>query len=173
MRNASQQKIAADLKQSIMNDGIQKVVMGALFYFEDKVLLLRRVSDDFMGGLVELPSGTVDAHEGFLDALIRECKEETGLNVTSIESYIGCFDYISGSGKRTRQLNFAVLSDSSDVTLAPQEHDAYFMVSPFSNEFKELNISPQTRKIIHDFFQSKPGKTNPSHDLATAATPTD
>lgn len=80
-------------------DGIQKVVVGAVVAEEGKVLFLERKPDDFLGGLVELPSGTVDEGEELLPALAREVKEETGLDVESVDEFINTFDYTSGSGK--------------------------------------------------------------------------
>ena len=47
-----------------------------------------------MGGLVELPSGTVDQNESLTDALFREVKEEISLNITNVESSLGSFDYV-------------------------------------------------------------------------------
>lgn len=137
------------LKQGLMRDGIEKIVVGAIVVDNGKVLLLRRKSGDFMGGLVELPSGTVDPGEKILDALVRETKEETGLNVTVIEKYTGAFDYTSGSGKKTRQLSFRVQATGS-VQVNPDEHDAYFWVDPNSSDFNTLNISPETKKGIND-----------------------
>lgn len=105
-------------------DGVQQLVVGAVVQHDGKVLLLQRPEDDFMGGIFELPSGKVEAGEALDAALIREVKEESGLDVVAIREYLGSFDYTSGSGKKSRQFNFAV-----DVT-APepielQEHDAY------------------------------------------------
>ena len=57
------------LKDDIKRDGIQKIIVGAVIRRDDAVLLLKRQADDFMGGLVELPSGTVDSGEEILDAL--------------------------------------------------------------------------------------------------------
>jgi len=105
-------------------DGVQQLVVGAVVQHDKKVLLLQRPEDDFMGGIFELPSGKVEAGEQLDAALIREVKEETGLDVSRIADYLGFFDYTSGSGKKSRQFNFAV-----DVTtpepIALQEHDAY------------------------------------------------
>ncbi|WP_329429557.1 NUDIX domain-containing protein [Streptosporangium sp. NBC_01495] len=105
-------------------DGVQRFVVGAVVQRDGKVLLLRRPENDFMGGIFELPSGKVEAGEALDSALIREVKEETGLDVAAIRDYLGCFDYTSGSGKKSRQFNFAV-----DVIIAEpvmlQEHDAY------------------------------------------------
>jgi 8-oxo-dGTP diphosphatase len=39
------------------NDGVQQLVVGAIVQDENKVLLLKRPEDDFMGGIFELTSG--------------------------------------------------------------------------------------------------------------------
>ena len=105
-------------------DGVQQFVVGAVVQRDDKVLLLQRPENDFMGGIFELPSGKIETGEALDVALIREVKEETGLDVVNLREYLGCFDYLSGSGKKNRQFNFAV-----DVVAAKpvelQEHDSY------------------------------------------------
>lgn len=113
-----------ELNVEAERDGVQQLVVGAVVQHDGKVLLLQRPEDDFMGGIFELPSGKVEAGEALDAALKREVKEESGLDVAAIRDYLGSFDYTSGSGKKSRQFNFAV-----DVT-APepielQEHDAY------------------------------------------------
>ena len=113
-----------ELNAEAERDGVQQLVVGAVVQHDGKVLLLQRPEDDFMGGIFELPSGKVEAGEALDAALKREVKEESGLDVARIRDYLGSFDYTSGSGKKSRQFNFAV-----DVT-APepielQEHDAY------------------------------------------------
>lgn len=105
-------------------DGIQQLVVGAVVQHEDKVLLLQRPDDDFMGGIFELPSGKVDPGESLDDALRREVKEESFLDISTIREYIGSFDYESSSGKKTRQFNFAVdVRAAEPIELT--EHDAY------------------------------------------------
>ena len=44
-------------------DGIEKLVVGAIVVSSHRVLLLTRAEGEFMGGLVELPSGGVEAGE--------------------------------------------------------------------------------------------------------------
>lgn len=149
IQNNVDQSAIDSFKQELLRDGIEKIVVGAIVVDDGKVLLLRRKATDFMGGLVELPSGTVDPNEEILDALVREIKEETSLAVTVIDAYTGCFDYASGSGKKTRQLNFRVLTTGS-VQVNPDEHDAYFWVDPNGQDFNTLNISPETKKSIKD-----------------------
>jgi len=136
------------LKDKLIKDKVSKTVVGAAIFKQDKILLLRRASGEFMEGLVELPSGTVDPKEGILDALVREVKEETDLEVISIRNYIDCFDYVTGYGKKTRQFNF-IIEVVGDVKVNLKEHDRYYWVSPSSSDFEQLYVSKNTRDIIH------------------------
>lgn len=129
-------------------DGVQKLVVGAVIRRDDKFLLLERLPSDFMGGLVELPSGTVDAGEDLLTALAREVQEETGLAVTSVLAYLGSFDYTSSSGKKTRQFNFLVETGQGEVKLEPTEHQAHHLVVPSDEAFNTLNISDATKAVL-------------------------
>lgn len=129
-------------------DGIQKQVVGAVIKLDDKFLLLERDQSDFMGGLVELPSGTVDDEEDLVTALAREVEEETGLAVSRVLSYVSEFDYMSGSGKKTRQFNFLVETEPGEIRLEPAEHQAFHLVSVEDEVFNALNISDETRNVL-------------------------
>jgi len=132
------------------NDNIEKIVMGGVILNQkNEVLLLKRASDDFMGDLIELPSGTVDKNETLIKALEREIKEETGLDVQEINEYIGSFDYLSNSKKKTRQLNFNVtVNTDNDVKLNKKEHSQYYWIDLDSDKINTFNISTQTKNII-------------------------
>lgn len=56
-------------------------VQGALFDREDRILLEKRKDD----GLWGLPAGWVESGEGPENALIREFREETGLDILPVE----------------------------------------------------------------------------------------
>ena len=106
-------------------EGIVKNVVGAIILNEkNKVLIMSRKTDDFMGGIDELPSGNMEQGENIYNALVREVKEETNLDVVNVKSYIGSFDYISGSGKKARQYNF-VLDVKNTENIILTEHDEY------------------------------------------------
>ena len=129
-------------------DGVQKLVVGAAIYKNNKFLLVERVPSDFMGGFVEIPSGTVEAGEDLLTALAREVQEETGLIVTSVLKYLGSFDYRSSSGKKTRHFNFRVEVEDGEIKLNPTEHQAYYLVALSDAAFTTFNISDATRGIL-------------------------
>ncbi len=50
-----------------------------LIYKDDKILLQNRTKDDWKG--YTLPGGHVEKDESFIDSVIREMKEETGLTI--------------------------------------------------------------------------------------------
>lgn len=110
-------------------EGIIKNVVGAIIVSENnEVLIMSRKEDDFMGGIDELPSGNMESGETIYEALIREVKEEANLDIEKVTSYINSFDYVSGSGKKARQFNFAVTVKSTD-TIKLTEHDSYKWLS--------------------------------------------
>lgn len=131
-----------------LKDGIQKIVAGAVIKYNNKFLLVERAPCDFLGGLVTLPSGSVGVGENLLQALAREVKEETNLVVTAIIAYLGSFDYSSSSGKKVRQFNFLVETQSGDIKLDLNEHCRYYLLIPSDKEFSKLNISDGTKTIL-------------------------
>ncbi len=124
-------------------DDVQRFVVGAIVRHGDCVLLLRRSADDFMGGLLELPSGTVEPGESMDAALIREVREETGLDVIRIETYLGHFDYEGRDGLKTRQFNF-VVDVASPEPISLVEHSEYVWASPK----KDLTVTNAVKRVL-------------------------
>lgn len=148
-QSAVAQLQTGDLKATLdaaVQDGIEKIVVGAIISRDGMVLVLRRRQDDFLGGLDELPSGHVEHGESALAALRREVKEETGLDVTRANRLVGQFDYLTASGKKARQFNFAVEVSSSESEITLTEHSAYSWAGP--NEVEALNLSENVRDVL-------------------------
>ena len=141
--------LKSELISAACKGDITRFVVGAVIMRGEKVLLLRRPQDDFMGGIYELPSGGVEIGETLIAALSREIEEETGLRIEGIRQYVGSFDYESGSGRATRQFNFlTAVSEPLDIRLT--EHDDYLWAD--REELESLLVSGDTRRAIASVF---------------------
>ena len=69
------------------------VVAVALIDVDDRVLVTKRLAGKHMGGLWEFPGGKIEIDESPEAALIRELKEELGINVS--ESCLAPFSFAS------------------------------------------------------------------------------
>ncbi|MFJ2861804.1 NUDIX hydrolase [Kitasatospora sp. NPDC087314] len=130
--------LAADAQAA----GITGLVAAAVINHDGRVLLVRRNPDDYMGGLWEIPSGTVENGETILDALYRETTEETGLIIDQVTGFVGHFDYQNSRGGTTRQFNFSVTVEKTEPVVLT-EHDAHQWALPsalpdVSNAVREL-----------------------------------
>lgn len=142
------------LEKKARADRVVKIVAGAIILNqEDKVLFLKRREDDFMGGILELPSGVVEKGEKINEGLKREVKEETNLEIERLGMFINTFDYLSSSGKKSRQFTFEVnVEKSEDIFLT--EHDEYKWLN-----YKEIeenkNITDEVKYAIEIYRYNK------------------
>ncbi len=65
---------------NINNGSIIQVAAG-IIWKQDKFLLTKRPAGSHLGGLWEFPGGKIKTGENPADALIREVKEEIGINI--------------------------------------------------------------------------------------------
>jgi 8-oxo-dGTP diphosphatase len=140
--------VYAKLARQAQADSIQQLVVGAVIQDNGRVLILQRPATDFMGGIWELPSGKVEPDETLEQAIRREVLEETGLTVTVISRSLGSFDYQSGSGKRSRQYNFAVdVERPGPVRLT--EHGAY----EWKRISDDLPVTESVKAVLRNWSQ--------------------
>jgi len=146
--------LAHQAQQAALQEGIEVLVGAGVIVLRQEsskyVLLLHRPPSEFMGGISELPSGKQEAGESIVETAIRETTEETGLLVTRVTHYLGHFDYISGSGKRSRQFNFILdVDDYRPVQLT--EHEGYSWVQ--LPDLSERNITDEVSGILSEIPQ--------------------
>ena len=124
--------------------GYGLTVRGVIKNNEDKILIVKRhpksKTDPEMW---ELPGGKVEKGEHFVDALVREIKEETDLDCE-----VGDFceavqnDYMH---KRTVQLMMYLTEIEGNVKIS-EEHTEFMWAS--LDELKTLEISSSLKKVL-------------------------
>ncbi|KAH0532209.1 hypothetical protein TsFJ059_000932 [Trichoderma semiorbis] len=129
------------------------------------ILLLRRAPHEpYFPNIFELPSGKVDLTDPTLKhALVREVKEETGLDITKISAQLSPMIYQtektikSDAGAETFvvksaiQLNYVVSVSDGVVKLSVDEHSESRWAT--EEELDELDITDETRGIVREAFQ--------------------
>lgn len=125
----SSSALRSQLVDMSSRDGIAALSTGAFVIRRNRFLvLIRNDGQTFLPGMGDLPGGFVRSGEDILTGLAREVKEETGLAIVRILSYLGHFDFTSARGRRTRQFNFAVECDPGRVRLSKDEHQAFIWI---------------------------------------------
>lgn len=83
-----------------MSPAAPSVGVGGVVVHEGRVLLIRRGKEPLYGRWV-VPGGTVELGESLHEALVREMREETGLEVEPLE-LLTAFDRIEREGEQVR-----------------------------------------------------------------------
>jgi len=134
---------------------IQKIVLGGVIVNQDnKILILQRNKDEeVFPNTWELPSGKRELLENSERCLLREIKEETGLDVKIIMPF-SVFDYQIEKPEEIRdttQINFLVkLIKGNKVKLSP-EHQNFAWIS--KDEINQYQLSKATKKVILKAFE--------------------
>lgn len=139
------------LRGEAERDGVTKMVVGAIAHRNGDVLILRRSQyDDFLPGIEELPSGGVESGETLMNALARELTEEIGWSgsIMADPDFVTSFDYVSGSGRKTRQYTFSVAAGDRAVTLSG-EHTEYRWIAPA--HVADCDVTDETAQAVYDW----------------------
>lgn len=132
-------------------DYIERFCTGIIIYKDKKVLLVRRVPEDFLGGHYELAGGGVDENEDIVTGACRECEEELGVRVLKIKDILEDFDFIARNGSKIRQINFYVDVEDKPIKLSPREHDDIMWVT--KEEYPNKKISKEMKQSLDIFFK--------------------
>lgn len=148
-----------------------KIVVGAAAFLytpnstKPSILLLKRVSHElYFPNVFELPSGKVDPDDETLKyALVREVKEETGLDIVGILAELNPMTYstektvMDDAGKEVLvsnsaiQLNFIVSVSAGTVKLNADEHSESCWAT--TEDLRDLDITDGMRVVIREAFQ--------------------
>ena len=128
---------------------IQKIVVAAVVLYKNKVLLLQRsAKEKIYPGLWELPSGKRENLESSIEAVKREVREETGLNIEIIRP-LNIFEYLMEKDdliKDTTQINFLAKIKGKYKVKISKEHDNFAWVD--KKELSKYKICKEIKNTI-------------------------
>jgi 8-oxo-dGTP diphosphatase len=120
---------------------VQRIAMKGIIVKEGKVLILREAAtyeDGTQVGRYHVPGGRIEVGENFEDALRREIREETGLEVDIIMPiYVGEWrPVIKGVQNQIVATFFVCEPTSNKEVVLSTEHDDFKWIDPTkSNDF--------------------------------------
>lgn len=132
-------------------DGVTHISTGVAALKDGKILMVRRVASDFLGGNYELPGGGIDAGEAIVDGAFRELKEETGLVASKVVAIFDGFDYSTDRKPHVRQVNLVVEAKPGEVVLDSSEHDDHLWVD--TNSIDKVYMSDDMRQCVRHAFK--------------------
>jgi 8-oxo-dGTP diphosphatase len=133
---------------------IQKVVLAAVIMKDDKILILQRSKDeDIFPNMWELPSGKKEPLETSETSLLREVKEETGLDIKIIMPFF-VFDYQIEKPEEIRdstQINFLATPIGNKQIKLSSEHQNFAWIQ--KDEVNQYELSKATKQVIQKAFE--------------------
>lgn len=133
---------------------VQKIVLAGVIVKNGKILILQRhKNESIFPNMWELPSGKREFLEPSKRCLLREIKEETGLDINIIMPFF-VFDYQIKKPTEIRdstQINFLVKPRGNKDVILSSEHQAFAWVG--EKEISRYKISEATKKTIKKAFK--------------------
>jgi len=130
----------------------RSVVAGVLIDNENRVLIVKRSKNESSyASMWELPSGKVDHGEDPNEAIIREFKEETNLNVKALFPFKVTHYTIDkpDSKRHTVQIIYFVKKTSeNEIKLNDDEHEEFAWITP--DDFDKYDIIDDVKTIINN-----------------------
>ncbi len=130
--------------------------VGALIFDQQgRILLLkgRKHKNRYV-----IPGGHVEIGEKMHDAVRREVKEETGLNIYDVEIFAiqdSIFNKFYHKQKHFIYIDFRCKTDSDDVKIN-EESEEFLWVTP--QESLSLSLDPYTERLIQEYLKDKNSK---------------
>ena len=130
-------KILVKIQDTINNFNSAHVVI----FKNGKILILKRSSSDqWMPGHYGLPGGKIEAGENILNAVCRECKEETDLNVLPED-----LKFLSKISNNKQHAFYYITKFTGEVKL-DFEHEDFKWINP--KELSNYKVVPDLPQII-------------------------
>ncbi len=100
-------------------------VVGTFLWYNDKFLIIQRHPDKPQGGTWGLPAGKVDAGESDAEAAVRELREETGVQLNSVE-WMSEIEYAHVGQNKIKFVSFEYRITDPPIVAVNQNESAAF-----------------------------------------------
>lgn len=129
------------------------VATKAFIICDGEILLLRESSiykDSVHTGKLDVPGGRVEVGQKFDESLLREVKEETGLDVEIGKSFFVNESYpiVRGENWQIIRIFFECHSKSKDVRLS-DDHSEFIWIKP--EEYTQYNVIENLIPVFENF----------------------
>lgn len=128
------------------------ISVTALILWEGKVLLVQRANDeDFLPNYWEQAGGKVELEENQEEAIVREVREETGIEISPIRAYHQ-FKYMHRNGRVIHEFAYICeLIGKQKINLSSEHQNFKWLVLEELKEIQPMTVS--MREIVHRGFQ--------------------
>ena len=132
-----------------MNKGINAVIENS----QSELLVLKRSDRDtkFYPGYWNFPGGSVRRYEELLDAVKRETKEETNLEIEPDNEYFAVYYYPDGKEENAKAAVYAFKAKIVGGAIQlDKDHSEYKWIS--KNDWQELSYTPSCEAVLRVLF---------------------
>lgn len=128
---------------------VQKIVVAGIIAYKGKILIIQRSADeDVFPNLWEIPSGKREPFETSHNALVREIKEEVGIDVAPIMP-VGVFEFKIEKEDEIRdatQISFLCKPTGEPKVKLSNEHQNFVWID--EKELDKYELSKETKEVI-------------------------
>ncbi len=112
-----------------MEKEVIKILVKAIVYYNDRILILRRSKDESLEGTWDFPGGKLNFLEEKIKSVKREIREETGLTLGGIKE-IASTELIIKKKKKHYLITFFKIEARTNKIKLSKEHDSYLWIKP-------------------------------------------
>ncbi len=129
---------------------------GLIARGDGKVLIVREAGDTYAEGTEEgkwdVVGGRIEDGEKLVDGLLREIKEESGLDVSDglVIGATETFPIIKNEQHHIIRVYYACTTNQSEVILS-QDHDKYEWIDP--QKYADFNIMKDLHKVFANYLK--------------------
>lgn len=117
---------------------------------DNKILVTRRSSaNDYMPFYWDIPGGTVEIGETVEEALVRELKEETKIDIVPKKPVYVYSNLSQVPNRQTAQIVYTCEYRDGEITLNPEEHDKYDWLD--YSEIKKLKCIAFLEGLLNNY----------------------